>query len=69
MFFSVMTKNLNWEISTKNLKDRMGLMIKSFHIMAVQWKIRGFFWEGGGAWKKIFLGGGESPKKGGLDSL
>ena len=31
-----MTKNLNWEISTKNLKDRMGLMIKSFHIMAVQ---------------------------------
>ena len=31
-----MTKNLNWEISTKNLvilKDAMGLMIKNFNIM------------------------------------
>ena len=34
MFFSV-TKNLNWEILTKNLKDEMGLRITNFNIMGV----------------------------------
>ena len=33
MFFSVITKNLNWEILTKNLKDGMGLRMKNFTIM------------------------------------
>ena len=35
MFFSVITKNQNWEILTKNLvilKDGMGLRIKNFNI-------------------------------------
>ena len=35
MFFSVMTKNLNWEILTKNLvllKGGMGLRMKNFNI-------------------------------------
>ena len=38
MFFSVITKNLNWEILTKNLitfKDGMGLRMKNFSIMGV----------------------------------
>ena len=38
MFFSASTKNLNWEILTKNLvtllKDGMGLRMKNFNIMA-----------------------------------
>ena len=36
MLFSVITKNLNWEILTKNLvilKDGMGLRMKNFNIM------------------------------------
>ena len=35
-FFFVITKNLNWEILTKNLvtlKDDMGLRMKNFNIM------------------------------------
>ena len=38
MFFSVKTKNFNWEILTKDLvflKDGMGLRIKNFNIMGV----------------------------------
>ena len=34
MFFSV-TKNLNWEVLTKNLKDEMDLRITNFNIMGV----------------------------------
>ena len=57
MFFSVITKNLNWEILIKNLlllKDGMGLRMKNFN-MNVYWKI----------W---FLGGGSSKtnKYGGI---
>ena len=52
MFFSVITKNLNWEILTKNLvtflKDGVGLRMKNFNIMGVYWKIR-FLGGGGGA--------------------
>ena len=36
MFFSVITKNLNWEILTKNLvtlKDGMGLRTKNFNVL------------------------------------
>ena len=36
MFFSVVTKNSNWEILTKNLvtflKDKMGLRMKNLNI-------------------------------------
>ena len=49
MFFSVTTKNLIWEILTKNvviLKDGMRLKMKNFDIIGVHWKIQ-------------FLGGGE----------
>ena len=44
-----MTKNLNWEISIKDLvtfKDGMGLVMKSFNIIGVHSKIR-FLGEGG----------------------
>ena len=46
MFFSVITKDLNWENSTKNLftfkllKDEMGIRMKNISIMGVHWKIR-----------------------------
>ena len=42
MFFSVMTKNLNWEILTKNLvtfKRWDGVNDEKFNIMGVHWKI------------------------------
>ena len=70
-FFFVITKNLNWEISAKNLvtlKGELGLMIKKFKIMGVHWKIRFLPGEvgGRGAWKKTFSGWSESPKKEGL---
>ena len=38
MYFSVITKNLNWEILTKNLvtfKDKMTLRMKDFNIFWV----------------------------------
>ena len=36
MFFSVITKNLNWELLTKNLvADRMVVGMKNFDIMGV----------------------------------
>ena len=68
MFSSATTKNLNWEILTKNsvtFKDEMGLRMKNFNIMGAHWKIR-------------FLGvrvpekpiySGDLPKKAGLDSF
>ena len=45
MFFSVITKNLNWEVLTKNLftfnlKEGMGL--RGVNIMSDHWKIRFF---------------------------
>ena len=48
MIWSVITKNLNWEILTRIqllLKDEMGLKTENFSIMWVHWKIH-------------FLGGG-----------
>ena len=64
-YFSVMIKNLNGEISGKNLVIfGLGLCMKSFNIIGVHWKIQ--FLEG--CMKKTSFGG-ESPKKGGLDSL
>ena len=37
IIFSVITKNSNWEILTKNLvlKDKMGLRMKNFNIFRV----------------------------------
>ena len=77
MFLSVLNKKLNWEISTKNLVNfkrcGIGLMMKNFNIMRVQWKIRFLMWgmeESGSrsVWKifSIAGGGSESVKKGGL---
>ena len=46
MFFSVLTKNLNWETLTKNLvtfKRCDGLTMKSFSITGAHLKIR-FLW-------------------------
>ena len=45
MFFSVITKNLNWEIFTKNLvlKDGMGLRIK---ILICEFTEKSDFWGG-----------------------
>ena len=41
IFFSVITKNSNWEILPKNLvlKDKMVLGMKNFNILGVHWKI------------------------------
>ena len=41
-YFSVITKNSNWEILPKNLllKDKMVLRMKKFNIFEVHWKIR-----------------------------
>ena len=66
MFFFVSTKNLNWEILTKNLvillTDGMELRMRNFNIMGVHWKI----WFLRGLHKKnIMLGGnikGENSK-------
>ena len=58
MFFSVITKNLNWEILTKNLvtlKRWNGLRIKNFNIVGVHWKIW-FLGEGRGS-QKQYIGG------------
>ena len=57
MFFSVLTKNLNWEILTKNLltfPKWYGLRVKNVNIMGVHRKIR--FLEGGFAKKTIYRG-------------
>ena len=44
MLFSIITKNLNWEILTKNsvtfLKDGIGIRMKNLNIMWVHGKFR-----------------------------
>ena len=79
MPFSVLTKNLNWEMVTKNLllKDRMGLRMKNFNFVGVNWEIqflRGVhekpIYRGDlpkkGAWAVSWFNGvGGSQKKGG----
>ena len=67
MFFSVITKGLNWEIFTKNLvtfKRWDGLRMNNFIIMGVHWKILFL----GGIAKNQHIGG-NCLKGGGLDSL
>ena len=72
MFFSVMTKNLNWENSTKNLvtfKRWDGINDEKFWYYGSSLKNPNFR---GGAWKNNFFGGGVRgwiTKKEGLDSL
>ena len=78
MFFSVTTKNLNWEILTKNL---VTFKYENFSIMGVHWKIQflgggftknqyigGIAWKGGGgAWTVCrFKGEGVGKGEGGL---
>ena len=68
MFFSVVTKNSNWEISTKNLvtfKREDGVKDENFNILCVHWKIRRL---GEGSSRKNHIEG-ELHKKRGLDSL
>ena len=73
MFFSVTTKNLNWEILTENLvtfKD------ENFSFIGVHWKIQflgggftknqyigGIAWKGGGAWTVCKFKGERIGKK------
>ena len=52
-FLSVITKNLNWEILTKN---KMGLRMKNFNIFGVIWRIR-FLREGGRVTKNQYKEG------------
>ena len=50
MFFSIIIKNLKWEILIKNLitfDGGMGLKMKNLNIMGVHWKIQFL----GGSWK------------------
>ena len=67
-YFSVITKNSNWEILRKNLltfKSKMVLRMKNFNILEVPGKI----WLLGGRSRKVNIEGGGVPKKGGLESL
>ena len=60
MFFSVMTKNLNWEISTKNLvtfKRWDGVNDENFLNYWSTLRNLNFREGGEGAWKKTFFGG------------
>ena len=68
MFFSILTKNLNWEILTKNLITfkRWDEIKKNVNIMELTEKIQ--FLGGGGGCKKNNMQG-ELPKKESLDSL
>ena len=78
MFFSVITKNSNWEILTKNLvifKDKMEWRIKNFNICGVHRKIK-FKGAGGGVTTNHYIGGlgqfadlGGLVKKEGVDTL
>ena len=69
LFFSAMTKNLNWEISNQNLitfKRWDGINEKKLILWEFTEK---FDFLGGGSMIIFFLeeeGGGESPKKEGL---
>ena len=80
MFFSVMSKNLNWKISTKNLVTLKEFTFKRWDRVndkkfLILWEFTEksdfFFWTEGGAgcMKKLFFWRGESPKKEGFDSL
>ena len=53
LLFSVITKNSNLEIVTKNLvlKDKMVLRIKNFNILRVHWRVR-LYMGGGGVHEK-----------------
>ena len=68
MFFSVLTKNLNWEILTKNLvtfKRWTGVKDKNFDIMEVHWKIQFL----GRVSPKNNIWGNYLKREGGLDRL
>ena len=70
MFFSVRTRNLNWEILTKNsenlafferwdgVKDEMGGSLKNLIFFF-------FFWGGEGFLENQYIGGGSASKEGG----
>ena len=65
MFFSVINKNLNREILTKNLvtfKRWDGVKMKNLNIIRVHWKTR--FLGGGVFTKKQYIGGKRLKKRG-----
>ena len=65
MFFSVINKNLNWEILTKNLvtfKRWDGVKMKNLNIIRVHWKTR--FLGGGLLTRKQYIGGKRLKKPG-----
>ena len=73
MFFSVMTKNLNWEISTKNLDtfkrwDGDGVNDEKFQYYGSSLKDP-IFNRGEVHEKTFFLWGVNRLKRGGLDNL
>ena len=58
MFCSIINKNSNWKILSKNLvtlEDKMGWRMKNFNILGVHRKIQ--FLGGGGCHKKQYTGG------------
>ena len=58
MFFSVITKNLNWDVLSKNLVTfGVGLRVKNFNITRFHWKIRFLVWLGCGVPKNQYIGG------------
>ena len=68
MFFSVITKNLNWEILNKNsvtFKNGIGLRMKNVNDMGVGSNKNPMF-RGGAVTKKTMFRG-ELPKKRGFD--
>ena len=68
MFYSVITKNPNREILTKNLKETMRWRMENFNIFGVHRKLR--FIGGGGVHEKPICRGRIAYKRGGgLDSL
>ena len=67
MYFSVITKNLNWEILIKIqllLKDEMGLRMKNLNIV-MEDSMKNLTFKGGGVPEKPAIYWGELPIKGG----
>ena len=67
MYFSVITKNLNWEILIKIqllLKDEMGLRMKNLNIVMEDSMKNLTFKGGGSSWKTINILGGIAYKGG-----
>ena len=69
MFFSYITKNLNWEILTENLVTFKRWDGAKHEKSLISWRFREKFDGGGGLGHEKPIYKGELPKTGGLDSL